>query len=292
MKTFFKIIIISIFFFSVINVKAQDTIPKKEKFISIKDYVNANKLSAKIKGLGGFSENCIVFELTNKSNDTLFVLIEAGRRLVSEDSSIQDILLVKKNKIILPPLKSININGFGFCCQASNSSPYIDSKFDLGFVVPEDWLIIINLFNKYDFGSNTMQQAIWVLSDNHAIASVTSTDTVQQELLRKTLSQIKGIKSPWYNVSYLKDSVGVISNNYSKIWGNFKYSSNQNAMITINVRHESGKLMKILENSILKGPGEYDFYFDFSIKDWPKGLYFINVYTDQSKLIKTRSFEL
>lgn len=59
-------------------------------------YVQTNFTSA-----GGYHGFCMNMRIKNLGTDTLFVLLEAGRRLNSVDDKNQDILIVKEELFVL-----------------------------------------------------------------------------------------------------------------------------------------------------------------------------------------------
>ena len=81
------------------------------KYTSIEGLFLKGKINVSVKSLGGYQEKCIQFELKNITLDTVYVHIEAGRRLVCKDSTMQDIFLVKENKIRLLPLEAQQVEG-------------------------------------------------------------------------------------------------------------------------------------------------------------------------------------
>lgn len=60
-------------------------------FASIEQLVQHGKLHVQIQGIGGHSEECVQFTLSNNTNDSLFGYVEPGRRLISDNTEEQDI---------------------------------------------------------------------------------------------------------------------------------------------------------------------------------------------------------
>jgi hypothetical protein len=287
-NTIIKLLLTSIIVLSFQSANSQDT----SKFVSVFKYLTDKKVSAIIKGLGGHSENCIEIELKNNTTDTLYIRIEPGRRLVSKDTTLQDILIVKGKELSLPPMAKTKFTIYGFCCEATMHSPYKDADFDIGYMAPESWINLVNLLNQYNFEPGTMQDAIWVLSNNHPLSSVSSNDENLNDVLRRNLAGLLGIEIPWFSVSYLKDTALVFTNKYDRVWGQIDYYVQHNSMITINIRAQNGKIMATLLNSTIQGPGPHTYFMNITVQDWPKGKYDIYIYEDMSYLIHKRSFEL
>jgi len=261
-------------------------------FISIEELTNKGLLETNIRGLGGYQEDCIEFDLQNKTSDTLLVYIEAGRRLTSVDTTIQDIFLVKNKKFKIFPRKKKKIKGYGFCCQSNKHAPYADAVFNIGHLAPDDWILLAEVINKNDFPAQSIQNAVWVLSDNHEFSSINAKDLATIQDLRKTIAEIKDIKIPWYTLTYATDTAKLFSNRPEQIVGNFNYRVKNNSVITISIKDKRGQILKRIVNAESKGPGEYNFNLNMNILKWKKGEYAVYIYQDYSKLISKKVFIL
>jgi len=273
------------------NAFKENQVTSAKEYVSIEKLLNEHKISLDIKGTGGHQENCIAFDIKNLTNDTIFILIEQGRRFVSGDSDLQDILLVKKHEFASPPQGKTYKIGYGFCCESSMRSPSAGSVFKIGFMAPKEWIKVLDLINTYDFEAGAIQSAIWVLSDNHDISSVYSKNAEHMNRLRALLAKVKGIEIPWYSVSYKQDTAMVFTNQHLKVWGEIDYQIKHNSMVSINVRSLDGMVMEILIEDMPVNPGFYTYKMDIPVYDWPKGEYEINI-IDNSNLLIKKKFKL
>jgi hypothetical protein len=157
-----------------ISVNANST--NTNKYVSIEKHILNNSLIVNIQGIGGHSAHCIQVNANNLTSDTLYVYVEPGRRLVSKDTTIQDIFIVKENKIIILPYDKSTFLVYGFCCQSSNSSPYSASVYTIGHMAPPDWITLAKIINENTFPTYAIQSAVWVISNNHPISSISSND--------------------------------------------------------------------------------------------------------------------
>lgn len=264
----------------------------KREFLSISKQIENNKLTAEIKGKGGYQENCLSFELKNLTPDSLYVKLEPGRRIVCEDSSFQDIFIVKEKMIILPPLASLTTDGYGFCCRASKGSPARNVKFNIGYMAPPEWIELAEVINQNNFPISAIQHAIWVISDNHSITSIHDEKMEEIDLLRKTVAKIKGIVLPWYTITYEKDTAMLFSERPEKLYGKINYYTNKNAIISINIRSPKGRLMTTLIEEERTHQGDHEYKLDLNVKGWPKGDYDICVYEDFSNLNFKKRFTI
>ena len=159
-------------------------------------------------------------------------------------------------------------------------------------MAPPDWIVLAEVINQNNFPKDAIQNAVWVLSDNHSMASIHSEKLEEIDLLRRTVAKIKGIVLPWYSITYEKDSTQLFSNKAERIFGNFDYYINKNVMVSINVRSTKGRLMATLITSEAQDPGKHDYKLNLNVKNWPKGDYDICVYEDYSNLNFKKRFTI
>lgn len=289
-KSIQLIVIISILAIIFMSLKLEA--PKtKVKYISIETLMKMKKLNVEIKGLGGYQKDCIQFDIENTSADTLFYKIEAGRRLLSVDSTIQDIFLVKQNNLFLMPFHKDVIKGYGFCCQSSNHAPYENAVFKIGKMAPSGWVKLAQAIDTSKFSPSSIQSAVWSLSNNHPVASITGEDKKAIKQLRKIVATAKRVAMPWYSITYEADTARLFSGKPEHIFGKIDYYLRANAIITITLKYKN-KLIKTLVKESPTGRGGYSYTADFDVRGWPLGEYEILIHEDYSKLNKKKTFVL
>ncbi len=263
----------------------------KLKYKSIDEFVKKEKIKIKIFGIGGYQGNCIKFDISNKTSDTLFIRIEPGRKLISEDTTIQDILIIKEQLITLLPKASLIRDGYGFCCESSMSSPYKNSKFDIGVMSSQNIVKLAEFLNENRFPISAMQSAIWVFSNNHQISSIIDDDEKKVRPLKEFVANLLGIEIPWYSITYAKDTARVFSDKALLIYGIMKFKIQNNCIVTITVRDNNGMLVETIAEELSYGPGNYFYNVNLNINNWLKGKYTIFIH-DDSKLNTKADFEI
>jgi len=265
---------------------------EKNKFISVETHLKNHNINTEIIGSGGYQEECIDFSIKNLKNDTLFILIEPGRRLISYDSIFQDILILKKYEITLPPLASIILKGYGFCCQSSNKSPIKGAKFNIGFMAPKNWIKLAEFIDKNNFPADAIQHAVWVMSNNHPISSIHNEKPELVFELKKLVAELKKIELPWYSLTFKKDTSQLFSNIPEKLWGTINYRVKHQTIISINIRDKNDKIIVTLVERVAKGPGEYSIQINIPVINWKKGKYSVNIIEDYSNINTKKVFKL
>jgi len=263
-----------------------------EKFRSIEELQENGSVSVNIRSIGGYSGNCLSLQLKNNRSDTVFVRVEAGRRLDNPVETDQDILLVREEKIVLPPFAGTKRMLFGFCCQASNDAPKQDTTFGIGTMVGGnlEWLAGFIDHKKYD--PSTIQQAVWVFSDNHQLASVIAGKDPLIKELRTAMAKKTNIVLPWYDVQYkILDSIP-FSGQHTRVTGEIELTSASAGFLSINIRNEAGMLMyTVTEDENALYGSTYTVPLNIPVEHWGKGRYTVNVYID-GNLKKKQEFML
>jgi len=267
-------------------------LPEKDKYVALETYLKTGSVAAKLVSLGGHSENCMSIELSNLSKDTVFLFLEPGRRLLASDTTMQDILIVKKENVLLAPLTSKKINGYGFCCESTNRSPATGTPYAIGHMAPASWVKVAEFISNNKFPAGAVQSAVWVMSNDHDISSVHGTDAETIHPLRKFLGEIKGVEVPWYSVIYAKEGDRVFSGKENFIMGKLPYKLKNNAIVTIVVRDKWGHVAKTLVEEAAMGPGSKEYDLDLDVKGWGNGVYTITIMEDYSNINSTFSFKI
>lgn len=270
-----------------------NTINKKE-FISIEKLVKNGELNVSIKSLGGHQQECVEFTIKNLTGDTVFARIEPGRRLHCEDTTMQDIFIVKHKNIVLPPNEDLVVNGYGFCCKSHHHSPKKETAFTIGAMAPEGWQKLAKVIDENNFPVKAIQDAVWCLSNDHEISAITDKNPNSVELLRRTVAGIKGMEVPWYTIIYAEAETEnqLFSNEHEKVTGQIKYHTNGNAIISVVVKDAKGQALQTLVKAASKSSGSYTYDLNLNVAGWPKGEYGIYIYEDYSNLNKKTTFKL
>jgi len=271
---------------------AAHTACASEKFISIAELQKNGSISVQMRSTGGYSGSCVHLQLKNNRSDTAFVWIEAGRRLDNPVETDQDILLVREEKIVLPPYAEVKRMLLGFCCQASNGAPKLDTTFRIGSMAGGnlEWLAGFISHKKYD--THTIQQSVWVFSDNHQLASVVAGKDPQIKELRRAMAKKLNINLPWYDIQYKTVEDAPFSGQHTRVTGEIEFSSASAGFLSINIRNEAGMLMHVVteeENAVYGS--SYTVPLNIPVEHWGKGKYSVNVYID-GNLKKKQEFVL
>ena len=284
--------LISLFAFTYISKKPIS----EKKSISIEKALSERIVSVTISGAGGHSGDVIDLELKSLIPVDTLIKIEAGRRLTSNDTLLQDILIVRELELFLAANEVKKLKLFGFCCQASNGGPKLGSEFKVGFMEDSSFIYLARFLSKSNLPIGVMQSAIWVLSDNHALNSIHNDNEKDKEKMKGLfglLASIKGLEYmyPWYTLKYKTDTSRVFSNRPKQMFAEVEYYLSHQSNVDLFIKDSNDLLVKKLFINRPHHPGDYNYRFTLDVANMPKGKYYLRLYADnQLKMLK--EFEL
>jgi hypothetical protein len=261
-------------------------------YVSIQALIEKRQIEATFKSVGGHQGDCITSSFQNKTNDTLYVTVEAGRRLIAADSLNQDILLVRTEKIAIPPSGKAEQLLNGYCCQSHDHSPPKDAVFKVGRMASQELVLLAQLIEKNKFPVDAVQHSIWCIADNIPITSITDEDLKSITPLRRAVASLKHTEMPWYVIQYKKDTAQLFTDRPVHIKGDVPYYLSTNSMVTIQIREKGGRIKASLKSELPADKGDQLFLLDLNVASWNKGEYELLIIEDGSRLNSRKSFTL
>lgn len=261
---------------------------ERSKYGTLGKMIDEGVLMAQIRGMSGHEGECVMITIRNISGDTSFILLEPGRILQSIDTSVQDILITREERLVLAPGAQQKFTAFGFCSQATLSSPDSAEVFSMGKMADSS-LISLAIFlneNENKFPVDAIQQAVWCISDNYSIMDIYGEDLASINELRNYVADLKGL-----------DHVLSSNNDQTPYWrsiyhythtvsGEIEVYFASDCLANILIIDREGKEYKSLAKQKSYKAGYYRFTFSFTTTDWPKGEYFIIVESAEAVLYR------
>lgn len=261
------------------------------KYKSVETLIAQNAVNIQFEGLGGHSGECVKMIYSNTNNHPVYMWIEGGRRLKSEDNSLQDLFLIENKVLALLPGSTGEVKLKGFCCQASNGGPGEGSAFTVGEMAPPLWVKMANYIEDKALSDDVIQSAVWVLSDSIALSSISGSDEASI-LLKKKVANWLGIELPWWSIAYEKIPNQVFSNRPNLLFGDVDFYVNTHCVVAVVIKDPYGKNLAWPMQEKAMSPGEYTFKLKQDILGWEKGRYTLNIFQDRRTMIKQKAFYL
>jgi hypothetical protein len=256
----------------------------------VEEAIKAGIVDAQITGKGGYQENCIKLTMKNIGNNDTLIRVEPGRRLVSDDTTIQNILIIKELLLFLKKGESITTDVYGFCCQAHKGAPYSKSKYNVGFMEDSSMIKLAEFFNKNEYPVSIMQNSVWCLSDGNSMNSIYSGDVKDIDKMKKLYKFIANLKGevyefPWYTLTYLPSPERVFSGNADKLHGEINYTLSNYATVDITIRDEKNIFVENIVEDSHQDREAYTYKFVLNVKNYKKGKYFLRVFADNQQIL-------
>ncbi len=298
MKSFLKFIPLLLVFILFLSFMAVVPFPKTEtkKYLSIEEAMKNKIVSVHFTGKGGYSGECVELNIQSLIDHDTLIRIEPGRRLVSDDTLLQDILIVKEIQLLLAAREKKQFNIFGFCCEATNHAPYGGAKFSVGYMADSAFIKLAMFLSASNLPLDVMQSAVWVLSNNHALNSINNeneSDRPKMKELYQLIAGMKGleIKFPWYTLKYKADTATLFSNIPVKLFGEIEYNLSDPAHVDLVVRDSRNNFVANLFVNRPHNPNTYTYRFSLDVAKYPKGKYYVILYVDNQMRVR-KEFEL
>jgi hypothetical protein len=170
--------------------------------LNILDAIAKKAVAVKAISTGGNSEKCINVEVKNLSAQPLEVSIPAGTLFNTDNQESQDILVTEPSTMIVQVGKSVTMQAYGFCCQASNGVPQTGESFHVEKCKDPNLVALANHIQSKNYDPLLQQHAIWAVSDKHSIGGIYSSNQQHCQDLRKFTADLTHQEVPFYNVDY------------------------------------------------------------------------------------------
>jgi hypothetical protein len=130
-------------------------------------------IKAKITGNGnGHYGQCVQFSLENLTSQVLDINVEAGRKLICLNDSIQDLMVTQAAALALYPGKTQNLPVYAMCIREHRRSPKTNSSYTPGPMAEGNLLELAIIIEKHSIQDIGGQAAVWVLTDSASLSSV------------------------------------------------------------------------------------------------------------------------
>ncbi len=244
-------------------------------------WVNADFLSN-----GGHKGNCISGNITNLTDTKMKIAIEPGRRLVSFDEGKQDILVVKQQAFFVDRGTEKEVDVFGFCCQASNSSPRAADQYEAGHMTNGSLLSLAQYLSTNQYPVGAMQKAVWALSDDKSVASIHHANKDSIRGLLQYVADLKGVEVPWYTMEYTEDihPDSLFSGRPKSIMASINCTNLESQKVHVVLYNKYGVSVKRAWIIIPPSPTSNEQEVAIDVEDLPRDKYYLKAFVPGRKL--------
>jgi hypothetical protein len=261
--------------------------------ITMHDALQQKLISFTAKSAGGFTGQCIIFTLQNKSSQNLMLHLEAGRFMMPSDSTRQRMVITKEQFITVKPNSTETAKSYAMCTQMHKSSPVQKTTFTMGNMAEGNLLKLIEIISKNNFQTMTAQSAVWAVSDANDVTDVYSDNKDEMIILRKFISKTTStsqkinntqeytgffkIKNDISDSTFLKYSSG-------KLEGAIQFELKADALLYLTLYTEKGTLAKSCFQNKLYKAGVSTIKYEFDYASAPNGNYYLKLYDSKGNV--------
>ncbi len=194
-------------------------------------------------------------ELKNNTNAPLKVELEEGYMMEPVESGYQALLMTKPMVITLQPKSGSKQFLYAMCTQISMSSPNSTIKYKVGKKAPDALLKLAQLIAKKNYQNFGAQQAVWSISDNSPILSISGSSKDMENDLQKFVADLKGVDlEKLKRENHGKDLAAIMSvYNGKKSDRNIVFKTDTSSTVSVGYYNEQGELIKpLFENTLFK----------------------------------------
>lgn len=254
--------------------------------------VNSGAVRVTGESLGGHVGECLSVELTNTTDLPLRTTIPAGWVMQNSEPEAQDLMIVDRLPVQLPPKGSSRVTCRAYCVESADRSPVAGTAMRSLGPASATWVKLAEYLSTNKRKDGTMQAAVWAVANGHDIAAIGAVDEQPDLALRKFVAQLTGRELPWYGKTYAPPSEDgrVFSDAATSIHGDIDFVLNTHGVVTVLVHNAQGQLIRAIGKDRQLGPGEYSMEVDLTVQGWPKGQYSIQFRLDGSRLLRRLTF--
>jgi hypothetical protein len=257
----------------------------KIKSFTVLEAIQHKLIIASAYSNGLYKGQCMLLQIQNLSSDSILILAKAGQRFISKNDKEQDILIVKDERMLLAKKEKKTFFVKGYCCQASHKTPTNAAKYQLPQSTDKKLEKLALYLNSKVFCPDIEQQAVWVVSDNHAVSFIPDSSEALQSL-RYLVANLSGQKIPWYSIekhTYVTAS-GIIKTVPLFLCGTLTYSSAKNNYITCKVLSEDGLPVAEIKSQWLSAGLDQKYKVRIPVKHLKKGEYTVHLCSSENTL--------
>lgn len=268
--------------------------PPTTEEVALEHSVQSGAITISGECLGGHTAECIVVEMTNRTDQRISTAIPAGWLMQNSDPDAQDLMIVDRRAIDLAPHETRRVPCKAYCVESSDSSPQAGVALrSMGFA-KRTWVKLAEHLEQGNEAEDDIQAAVWAVADDHDIAAIGADDVEAHLPLRQFVADLTGRTVPWYAKRYAPptEEGRVFSNAPTSVHGEIDFNLRTNGVVTVLVHNARGQLMHTIGKDRYLGPGEYGMEVELTVQGWPHGQYTIQFFLDDSQLLKRLPFEV
>ncbi len=208
------------------------------------------------------------------------VRIPSGLRLVSEDSTLQDQIIIRDKTLLVKAGSAAFARCVSYCTQAELVSPSAGSLYRYAGQAGGDLQKLSEFLAGFREIEYAVQQAVWVVTNDHDLKGIHHGDRKKALTIQRFVADLTGKPLPKYTVRYRESRPGESAFNAEvvTIFGAHEYALESDGLFTCKIYDEAGKEVQVVFENQLHRKGHNRFNFKLETRLLPKGKYVSRLY--------------
>ncbi len=225
----------------------------------------------------------IIAELSNTGKEIVTIRIETGDMFIPEDSTKQNIVATENREIVLQPMEKKSVLIKGMCTEQHDGSGNNETVYHVATRSGENLKKLTAYIADKHYQTSSAQYAVWSLMDNTELSTIYSSDTTEENDLRKFMASITGKPIPIKSKDYRQNYYGPI---HESVGGNFEFSFSKPKDVQIAMFDKNGILVRELYNEKKVVPGNHTLNFEFDSSVYTDDIYLFKLIAENRVMIE------
>lgn len=218
--------------------------------------------------------------IRNLTDKAVNVRIPNGQQLVSNPSTVQDLIVVNEELLILAAKETKEKDLYAMCTQHQNTGPTRSTVYSLGGVASGPLKRLTKEIQKRRDYNTLGQYSVWSIANKRDISTIAGYDEAAATHYQKLVADLTGRPLP------VKDTTDYLTNynNASlverSIGGRFEYGFSKTSAVTIGLFNEQNIIVRELFNHPEMKPGDHELDFTFDAMAYTDPIYYVRLIID------------
>lgn len=263
----------------------------------IQEYSLADAMAKKLitfipKATGTYGASSVLLDIVSLTKDPIKVKVPAGTVFDAPEEGDQDFILMEELMVSLKPSLPHKQKVNGFCMNKSGSVPSLNTTFALKTESRKNLVALKTYMTGKKVGPSTMQDAVWVLTNNSSIANIDGQPAKVVGDLRDYLAKLTGQENPWHTAVQQTQVVNQqIVSTPVQITGSIDLLVKKDDVIYEEIVTSAGVVKEKTQTITTKRDSQLNYKFRIMVRGWASDKYKVNVYHN-NKVVKSYNFDV
>ncbi len=255
--------------------------------LKLNEASNSKKINVSIHGNSASTHYLepIILELANLSNEPVSIAIENGDMFIPDDSAKQNIVVTSSYILALQAKEKKSVKVKGMCTEQSDGAGNDGTIYTFKSVNNDKLKKLADFIGGKKYQTSAGQYAVWSLMNNDDINSIYSSDSTEENELKKFMASLTGksfaVKTKNYRYNYYEPPK-------EKVGGAFEYSFSRTQDIQVAMFDKNGILVRELFNQKKVAAGTHKLNFEYDSSVYTDDVYYFKLIVGDEVMVNRK----